>query len=655
MPQGRRQQPVSRAAGRFQILVGVLLLGALFFASPVGAKTFDEYRYFRALSVDLLGRPPTQKELTAFARSDFDLDRWLDERLKEPGFTERLVRVYQDLLRLEVGPAVNFAPPLTTLHRQLILGPDGKPLYLYYRHNQRRARPETDGEFCLTAAESGIQVLQNNQVRGTATPVPSAILDAHTTLVRPWWLYHDYRDFTPTQLYRKSWPSPDPLYQPVEELLLDPDKQPAIDIRVCKEEAQTEEQGHIFVTGRKPPPPPLPVAPGSPPPPPPVPPLGRVRPLPLDDGYAKAHPDEPISCHSALSLTMSIDCGCGPGMEFCTPGIDGGNDPRAFAFPNRTPLGLDQPIDNVPQTVSAWHKLWWAQEAVHLLAYVFDGDRDFRELLTGRYSLVNGPLVQFYRSIAPASCCGREKAFGMTQETEPLFDFKALPNLLPSDVGTWKVVTDRGSHAAGLLTTPAFLMKFASRRARAAVLYNAFLCKSFAAGNQPLVPSAEPNLMIRPGCSTCHATLEPLAAYFSRVQETQWTYLPDWQFPLRNFQCKRSPAGKLPGFCEAFYDPAFSDATAGLLRGAYASIEHAAAGPIGAGSAVASAPEFAQCAVERVAASFLGRPLNTDDETMVKALTTEFVNQGFRMRPLVRAIVKSPLYQRANNMRSVPQ
>ena len=649
----RRAQLASLLTGRWAIatLVWVLLLGL---PQRASAKTFEEYRHFRALSVDLLGRPPTQKELAAFARSDFNLDHWLDDRIKEPGYVDRLVRVYLDLLRLEVGPAVNFAPPLTTLHRQLILGPDGKPLYLYYRHNQRRARPETDGEFCLTAEESGVQLLPNNQVKGEPTPVPSAILDANTTLVRPWWLYRDYREVAPTQLYRKSWPSPDPLYQPVEELLLEPDKQPAIDIRVCKEEAQTTAEGHIYVTGRKAPPPAM--VPGSPPVPPPTPPLGRPRPLPLDDGYAKAHPDEPISCHSALSLTMSIDCGCGPGLEYCTPGIDGGNDPRAFAFPNRTPLGLDQPIDNVPQNVSAWHKLWWAQEAVHLLTYLFAGDRDFREILTGRYSLVNGPLVQFYRAIAPASCCGREKAFGMTQETEPLFDSKALPNLLPWDVGTWRLVADRGSHAAGILTTPAFLMKFASRRARAALLYNAFLCKSFVAGNQQLVPSTEPNLMIRPGCATCHATLEPLAAYFSRGRGDPVDLPAGLAVPAAQLSVQAQRGGQAAGILrEPSTTRHFPMTTAGLLRGAYASIEHAAAGPIGAGSTVANSPEFAQCAVERVTSSFLGRPLNSDDEAMVKALTSEFVNQGFRMRSLVRAIVKSPLYQRANNLRSVPR
>lgn len=637
-----------RARWSWFTLVGLLLGLAPWSAGDASAdsvRTLAEYRYFRALSIDLQGRPPTRAELTQFERPDFDLEGWLDRQLAGPGYVERLLRIYMDLLRLEVGPAVSFAPQLTTLHRQLVMGPDFKPIYIYYRKNQRRQREATDGEFCLTPEESGLQLLPNNQTRGVATPIPSAVLEASTVLVRPWWLYRDYQAIAAEQLYRRGWQSPDPLYQPSDELLLDPDKGQAIDVRVCKEEAQIAETGHIYVTGRKPPE--KPAKPGPPPGP-----QGRARPLPLDDGYAKAHPGEELSCHSALSLTMSTECGCGPALEWCLPGTDGGNDPRAFAFPARAPLGLKAPLENVPQSVSAWHRLWWSQEAVQFVSYLFEKDRDFREILTGRYSLVNGPLAQFYRASAPAACCGREKAFGMTQAAEPLFDPKALPGLPISDVSTWKFIPDRGSHAAGILTMPAFLMKFASRRARAALLYSAFLCKSFSAGNMQLQPSTEPNLMRRPGCSSCHATLEPLAAYFSRIEETQWTYLPEWFFPLRNFRCKRGVDGKLPGFCDTFYDPAFSDETAGLLRGAYASIEHAAAGPIGAAFEITSSPEFAQCAVERVTSSLLGRPLSGDDEALVKTLTSDFVKEGYRMRPLIRALVKTDLYKRRSSLRS---
>jgi hypothetical protein len=386
-----------------------------------------------------------------------------------------------------------------------------------------------------------------------------------------------------------------------------------------------------------------------------APPFGRARPLPLDDGYAIKHHGESLSCRSALAPTMTLDCGCGAALEHCMPGADLGNDPRAFVFPAHVPIGIAQPVDSAPQSVSAWHRLWWSEEAAHFLGYLFDKDRDVRELLTARYTLVNGPLVEFYRDGASAACCSREKGFGMAVESEPLVDARNLPDLAPSDIKTWRVVQDRGPHAAGLLTMPVFLTKFASRRARAAALYNALLCKSFVAGNTPLVPSTEPNLMKRPGCATCHETLEPLAAYFSRIEETSWVYLPEWQFPLRNFACKRNAQGKVPGSCEPFYDPAFSDDKAGLLRGAYPSIEHAAAGAIGAAEWIAGAPEFARCTVERVAASFLGRPLSDDDAPLVQTLTDEFVKQGYRMKPLVRAVVRSDRYRRANNLRSAEQ
>ena len=138
------------------------------------------------------------------------------------------------------------------------------------------------------------------------------------------------------------------------------------------------------------------------------------------------------------------------------------------------------------------------------------------------------------------------------------------------DTDRWEDVPDRGPHAAGLLTMPVFLAKYASRRARGAAVYTAFLCKSFTADHVDLKPSTEPNLMVREGCSTCHATLEPLAAYFSRVEETSWVFLPQQQFPVENPVCKKNAQGKMPGFCDFFYDAAFSDAKAGKLRGAYA-------------------------------------------------------------------------------------
>jgi hypothetical protein len=176
-------------------------------------------------------------------------------------------------------------------------------------------------------------------------------------------------------------------------------------------------------------------------------------------------------------------------------------------------------------------------------------------------------------------------------------------------------------------------------------------CTSFVADHVELRPSTEPDLRIREGCSACHAALEPLAAYFARVEESSWVFLPPSLFPAENPACKRNAQGKVPGFCDLFYDAAFSSSRAGVLRGAYASREHAEHGPAGFAADATSSPAFARCAVERVAASFLGRPVADDDAPLLASLRAAFVSSGYRMRALVRALVRSDAYRSANDDR----
>src|SRR5215831_18619486 len=128
---------------------GAVTLAALLFAPPADAaeKSLDDYRLFRALAIDLLGRMPTREEVAAFEAKGFDLDAWIDGHLEGPTYTARLTRIYMDLLRLEANPAIQFTPDATTLHRTSIQGPDKKPVFVYWRGRQRRARDATDGEF----------------------------------------------------------------------------------------------------------------------------------------------------------------------------------------------------------------------------------------------------------------------------------------------------------------------------------------------------------------------------------------------------------------------------------------------------------------------------------------------------------------------------
>ena len=607
----------------------VLLVAA---RDGVAERPLPEYRYFRALSIDLAGRPPTRDELAAFERPDFDLDAWIDTHLGGDAYAERLRRVYMDALRLEIGPSFQFVPNPLVLRRQQILGPGGVPMVVYFRRGQRRVDAGIDGDFCLTRDETGLEFPPNTAATGTPKPVSQAVLDERTVVVKPWWLYADYRSTEPRDLYAPEWARRFPGFAPVPALLVEPDGTTRTTaVRVCREEAQTADTGSVYASGRGPAPKGAPL------------PAGRLTQPPADSAFAKAAKGRAVSCLTGTGFTNSLECGCGIGLERCLPGAGPQFDPAGFIAPAHTPLGMDAPFDAPPRGVSEWPKLWWSEEARRFLDRIFVEDRDFRDVLTRRATEVNGPLAQFYRSLAGATCCGSGADVGYTQP-EPLVDPAAIPEaLVPEDTATWLPVADRGPHAAGILTMPIFLTKYGSRRARAHVAYNAFLCKDFVAEAVTLAPSDEPDLTKRPGCSSCHQTLEPMAAYFTRVAESDWTWLPTATFPMIQPRCAKQPNSPV---CKTVYDPAF-----GKLRGAYAAPSHAEEGPAGLAHDLVTAPEFAPCVVQNIAQAFLGRALAPEDDAWKTALTRTFVDGGYRMKPLVRAIVKSPRYRAGNDAR----
>jgi hypothetical protein len=581
--------------------------------------SLSDYRYFRALSIDLVGRPPTEDEVAAFEKPGFDLTQWIDAHLSGPTYAERVRRIYMDALRLEVAPQFSFLPEQLTLARQVVLGPDGNKIYVYFRHGQRRLDPVTDGDFCLTQEDSGVQFRPSNEdAVGTPHPIAKATLDAKTVVIKPWWLYADYRAKSPVDLVSPTWAKRFPGYQLMPSLLKEPDnKTPTTEIRVCREEAQTTESGAVLATGR------IKWKKGDPLP------GGRTSKPPLDSPLAREGKVKTVSCTTGTGFVNSAQCGCGFGLERCMPKF------AAFIIPIEDPLGPDTPFEVEHETASEWEKLWWTAEVEHFFDRIFEEDRDFREALTARWTEVNGPVAQFYRSLSGATCCGPGAEAGYTQPEELVDPAKVPADLAPVDTATWKPLADRGPRASGFLTMPAFLVKYGSRRARAHVLFSAFLCQDFVASKAKLIPSTEPDLTKRPGCAACHITLEPLAAYFTRVNESDWTWLPEHTFPD-----KACPGVKSSPTCQRVYDPAF-----GMLRGGYASLANADAGPAGLGKYLASSPEFAPCVVSNVAESLLGRPLADDEEAFKTSLEKTFVDGGYRMRALVRAIVTSPAYR----------
>ncbi len=619
--------------------VGAAMAAAcsLWSASASAEPTYQDYHYFRALSIDLQGRIPSRDEIAAFEKPGFDLDGWIDARLTGAVYAERVKRVYLDLLRLELPATFNYRPRMGILKRATIKGPTGENIFVHYRFSQRRARVETDGVFCLTFTESGLKNNTNGTMTGTPKNVTQAILDKYTTVVKPWWLYRDYSAAKPADMYdAASWSKDHPGFQPQDSLLKDLDGNVITEVRVCKEEAMKADTGTVFATGLT-----TPVKSGD------VPPYDRLVQLPRDSSYATKHKDEPISCMSATAFQNSADCGCGVGLERCLPGTSDSLDPVAFVLPSDAPLGRNIPFVTANTNTSEWHKQAWADEAGAFIADIVANDRDFRDILQSKATVVNGPGAQFHKFFSGAQCCTDTFGVGYNEPTY-LTDPSKMPTLLPHDMTKFVRVADRGPLASGILTMPAFLTKYGTRRARAHVIYNAFLCKEFVSANSMLMPSQEPDLTKRPGCQDCHATLEPMSAYFARIKENDWGYLPEEQFPVNNDACKDTgkPAA---GTCKSYYDPAFATDKTGMLRGAYSSPENADAGPGALAAKITSSPEFSSCVAQNITASFLGRPLTADDEALHAELTKAFVDGGYHMKALIRAVLKSDVYRLGND------
>jgi hypothetical protein len=625
-------------------------LAALAITTTADARTpsLAEYRYFRSLSIDLVGRLPTRGELNTFESDSFDQDEWIEENLKTGPYAERLRRVYMDALRLQIGSTFQFVPGAVTLRRIDVLDEAGNTVPVYFRRGQRRVDPLTDGSFCFPPDVTG-QWYPSNAIPAawpkgsTAEPkkLTKAILDKYTVEVAPWFLYADYKNATPKDRYTADgWAKRG--FTLTKDVDQDANGVPYAKVRVCREEAQKNATGKVLTTGRKSSADSDKI-------------VGRGDRAPVDDSFTQKNPTATIACTSGSAVSRSAECGCGVGLEQCIPSPSYRFNTASLNFPTAAPLGDETTFATGNQGGDSWARYWWGQEAVRFLDDLFVKDNDFRTVLTSKSTWVNGPLAQFYRSSAASSCCGNGTYFGQTAPT-PLFDLASIPALLPFDATSWKFVESRGSLSSGILTMPIFLTKYGTRRARAHVLYQAFLCKEFVAENTKLQASDDPNLATRQGCSACHAKLEPLAAYFTRISESGWNYLPKTNFPIDNAVCLRSnpddpTSAALKGSgCTTFYDPAFSDGKQGELRGAHGSRTNAEKGPAGIAEEMTSGPEFSSCAVQQVAGSFLGRALDDGDAPMRKDLAAAFEKSGFKMSTLVREVVKSRAYRDGNNL-----
>jgi len=333
-----------------------------------------------------------------------------------------------------------------------------------------------------------------------------------------------------------------------------------------------------------------------------------------------------VSCNGP-DAQGAAECGCGPNLRNCY-------GPRAQ---------VAEPI--------------WAAMREQLLRLVDDvtvGGRPYSELLTSRRTHVNGPLLFWWRYLA--------NMVALNRTYNPLSDDE-LPG---ADAPDWTdqswTVVERGGPQAGVLTLPAYALRFQTNRGRANRFRIVFTGQYFVPpanlDDTDCDPVAE-DLTQRCNCRTCHQVLEPLAAHFATTAEAGSALITDRErFPLRNDSC----IGRVNDpKCNRFWvtDPTrhnagalapyqFTDVDDALHRQILENLE---SGPPGLVARVLDDGTFASATVRNLFHTLMARemnldPLADDSEIDLLAELTAELRETDDLPALVARLVSLPQYRR---------
>lgn len=319
---------------------------------------------------------------------------------------------------------------------------------------------------------------------------------------------------------------------------------------------------------------------------------------------------------------QSIDCGCGKDLRYCYPSTG--------VVDTAIKTSLREQIDLLVDDVST-------------------GDKPYTDLLLTTKAKVNGPIAFWKKNLAPNY--STSATFNLADPQEK------VPNKGYADAD-WEEI-DRGGIHAGVLTLPAYLLRFQTDRSRANRFRIDFTCQYFVPPDKldpaPGCDPAAPDITQRCNCQYCHQTLEPLTAYFGAFAEAGTTLMSDTtMFPVKNPACNDATPS---GFCGRFYATQPDGHNPGsLLPYQFADVHpeykaHITAGPRELAQSIIDDGSFAQCTVKNLFYHFANRDIHaegaeSDELLLLGELSKGFAQNGYDMRWLVQQIVSLPQYRR---------
>ena len=218
-------------------------------------------------------------------------------------------------------------------------------------------------------------------------------------------------------------------------------------------------------------------------------------------------------------------CGCGPKLRWCL----------------------------FERTYDAKKEIWAAMQE-QLLRLVDDytlGGKPYDEMLTTKTSYSNG-LIDHYLKYQAA---GNNYT---SVYNRPGDDAAALPKDPQWTDTTWHASTRPGPHA-GILTLPAYLLRFQTGRARANRFRIAFLGQYFlppSTDDSEGCSSDASDLTKRCVCRGCHQILEPLSSYFGAFAEAGSSMLTHFAKETDTIEgCATQVPPGTTSVCGRFYRP----------------------------------------------------------------------------------------------------
>jgi len=327
-----------------------------------------------------------------------------------------------------------------------------------------------------------------------------------------------------------------------------------------------------------------------------------------------------VECNT-LAGNADKACGCGPNLDFCYAPSQAASKLILASLREQLARAVDD---------------------------VVTGGAPYTDLLLSTKAWQNGPIAFWKKNLAPN--LSYSATYNVADPDEEVLAKDYLDE-------TWTQVDRKGSHA-GVLTLPAYLLRFQTDRGRANRFRITFMCEYFVppAKLDP-APGCDPaanDLTQRCNCQYCHQKLEPLASYFGLFAEAGSTFMSEASgLPNPNMACK----GKGSAFCKRFYvTDAMAHNPGALLSLQWADLHteyqtNSEAGPRALAQSIVDDGTFAHCTVRKAFAHFVKRDMRaqgaeTDELALLDSLADGFAKSGYSFPWLVQELVSLPQYRR---------